>query len=95
MMMVFIPRFGGAQFGFSFVDIDDQIAGDPIGGFVGFVFENDASASGEALFDLEGVGGLFADDFGAVTDFAGVFDASPRAAAFVAVHLHLLAYPGG
>ena len=53
-IMVFI-RFGGAYFRFPFVDIDDQIAGDPVGGFVGFVFENHASASGEALFDLEGV----------------------------------------
>ena len=74
-------------------DEDDEIAGFPVGGFVGFVFVDDARAFGHAFFDVEGVGAGFLYDSTPPADGADVFDCLPLPVTFIALHLYLLEYP--
>lgn len=75
--------------------MDDQVAGRPIGAFVGVAFEDEAVAFGHAGFDDEGVREDFAEDFVAVAGGAGVQDLVAGAAALVAGGLDLLEDAGG
>ena len=73
-----------------FADENDEVAGFPVGGLVGFVFVDDARAFGHAFFDVEGVSAGFFHDAAAAADGADVFYCFALTRAFIALHLYLL-----
>ena len=79
-------------FGGLLADEDDEIAGFPVGGLVGFVFVHDASAFRHAFFDVQDVCAGFLDDSATTADRADVFDSFALPGTFIALHLYLLEY---
>lgn len=81
------------EFSCLLADEDDEIAGFPVGGLVGFIFVDDARAFRHAFFDVEGVCAGFLYDSTTTADGADVFDSFPLPGTFIALHLYLLEYP--
>src|SRR5699024_8410690 len=75
-------------------EVDDEVAGDPVGAGVGLVLVDDARVARRAALDLERHGVVLALDARAAARRALVADRLATAPAGVAAHLHLLVHAG-